>query len=232
MHRWGTMAAIPVALSLAISACGVEPELVQMTDASVPGAGTSPSSPGVEAEPAAPSVGVMDEARFWAVIEQSRAGGAGMEAQASELERILAAMAPAEIAAFDAAFVVERQELYSWELWGAAYVLLGGCSDDCFDYFRAWVVGQGEEYFNAVRADPEALAERDVALGEELGDAELLSYIAYDAYVAATGREMDIDYPDQPGLHGGDEPSGEKWDEDDWEGLRARYPRLEPLPPW
>ena len=26
---------------------------------------------------------------------------------------------------------------YDWGLWGAAYVIDGGCSDDNFDYFRA-----------------------------------------------------------------------------------------------
>ena len=75
----------------------------------VPGAGsagTSPSASGLEAEPAVPSAGVMDEARFWAVIEASRAGGAGMEGQASELERILAVGTPHSAPPMDAGRLV------------------------------------------------------------------------------------------------------------------------------
>jgi hypothetical protein len=29
--------------------------------------------------------------------------------------------------------------------WGAAYLANGGCSDDGFDYFRGWLIGQGRK---------------------------------------------------------------------------------------
>ena len=64
-----------------------------------------------------------------------------------------------EIAAFHVAFAAHRDELYSWDLWGAAYLLMGGCSDDCFTDFRSWIVAQGQAYFEAVRSDPQALAD-------------------------------------------------------------------------
>ena len=34
---------------------------------------------------------------------------------------------------------------YRWDLWGAAYLANGGCSDDGFDYFRGWLIGQGRK---------------------------------------------------------------------------------------
>ncbi|WP_449342020.1 DUF4240 domain-containing protein [Streptomyces aurantiogriseus] len=34
---------------------------------------------------------------------------------------------------------------YTWDLWGAAWVLLDGASDDAFDFFRCWLIGQGRE---------------------------------------------------------------------------------------
>lgn len=34
---------------------------------------------------------------------------------------------------------------YTWELWGAAYVINGGCSDDTFEYFRAALIALGED---------------------------------------------------------------------------------------
>lgn len=41
-----------------------------------------------------------------------------------------------EIVAFDQRFALKTQALYTWELWGVAYLLLGGCSDDEFTDVR------------------------------------------------------------------------------------------------
>jgi hypothetical protein len=42
--------------------------------------------------------------------------------------------------------------------WGAAYLANGGCSDDGFDYFRGWLIGQGRKVYETVLADPDSLA--------------------------------------------------------------------------
>ena len=41
---------------------------------------------------------------------------------------------------FEAAFRRYLNEAYTWDLWGAADVIHGGCSDDGFEYFRRWLV--------------------------------------------------------------------------------------------
>lgn len=68
---------------------------------------------------------------------------------------------------------------------GAAYVLMGGCSDDAFDYFGGWLIGQGEEIYNKVMENPEFLAEyiNDDNLDDEgfPQNEELLS-VGLDAY--------------------------------------------------
>ncbi len=46
--------------------------------------------------------------------------------------------------------------LYSWDLWDVAYLMMGGCSDDSFDYFRGWILDRGAESFNLAMADAEA----------------------------------------------------------------------------
>jgi len=48
---------------------------------------------------------------------------------------------------------------YRSSLWAAAYVINGGCSDDGFDYFRAWLMLQGRETFGQAVADPDSLAD-------------------------------------------------------------------------
>lgn len=62
-------------------------------------------------------------------------------------------------------------ESYRWELWGAAYLINGGCSDDGFDYFRGWLLGQGRATWQAALADPDSLASvgaRKSVVGAEL----------------------------------------------------------------
>jgi hypothetical protein len=107
---------------------------------------------------------------------------------------------------------------------------MDGCSDDCFADFRSWVVAQGQDYFEAVREDPQALADGRLHHAGQLAEAEFLSYAAMDAYLEATGREIFMDFPSRPGPETATEPTGQEWDEDDEEELRARYPRLSPLP--
>jgi hypothetical protein len=38
-----------------------------------------------------------------------------------------------------------------------AYQLNGGCSDDCFVYFRCWLLAQGRASWEAALGDPDSL---------------------------------------------------------------------------
>lgn len=170
----------------------------------------------------------MEDGNFWDIIDRSlKASDGSIERQATELEDILAALPPEQVASFQNAFVAKNLKLHTWELWGAAYVLNGGCSDDCFEYFRNWVVGQGSDYYNAVRSNPQALGDGRLSYAFESDDAELLAYAGEDAYRRASGgRDLYQDYPQTPSTIAGGEPAGTAWDEDEVETL---YPGLTPL---
>ncbi|GAA1497598.1 DUF4240 domain-containing protein [Paeniglutamicibacter kerguelensis] len=211
-------------LSLVLGACGVQP--------SVEGAAPHPVEPTTVPQPAAevePELRYMKNGKFWDIIDRSlEASGGSTGRQAVELEEILAAMPPEQIASFNATFVSKNLELYTWELWGAAYVLVGGCLDDCFEYFRNWVVGQGSDYHQAVKRDPQVLADGRLRSDVEIGDAESLAYTGADAYLRSSGgRELYEDYPESPSTIAGEEPWGTAWDEEEVENL---YPGLTPLP--
>lgn len=67
------------------------------------------------------------------------------------------------------------KDSYTSRLWAAAYIIMGGCSDDTFDYFRGWLLYQGKETYEACIEDPERLipvlenlSEYDVPEIEEL----------------------------------------------------------------
>lgn len=212
------------ALSMVLNACGVQ--------LPVEGAAPRPVEPSAVSQPATvvnPQMRHMNDRKFWDIIDRSlAASGGSTERQAAELEEILAAMPPDQIASFHATFVSKNLELYTWDLWGAAYVLLGGCSDDCFEYFRNWVVGQGRHFYIAVQQDPEVLADGRPGNDVEFGDAELLSYASEDAYLRSSGgRDLFEDYPGSPSTIAGGAPRGTAWDEDDVDNL---YPGITPLP--
>src|SRR5690606_24866072 len=90
---------------------------------------------------------------------------------------------------------------YRWDLWGAAWVLLDGASDDAFDFFRCWLIGQGREVFEGALHDPDALADLlDDDFDEEVdGDGEELGYAADEAYEQLTGTiAPDLGLPPGP----------------------------------
>ena len=42
-----------------------------------------------------------------------------------------------------------------WDLWGVAYIVNGGCSEDGFEYFRGWVISQGRNVTELALSNPE-----------------------------------------------------------------------------
>ncbi|WP_086827774.1 DUF4240 domain-containing protein [Allokutzneria sp. NRRL B-24872] len=161
----------------------------------------------------------MDENTLWRLVEEASAGAADVEEQAKRLTELLTARAPEEVVEFERLFDEQLARANRWDLWAAAYVALGGCSDDGFDYFRSWLISLGRKAFEIALADPDALA----GLGyddEDFGDGEWLLCAANHAYEQLTGQEL------PPTNTSPAETSGEPFDGDDWDGLVLRFPRL------
>src|SRR5687767_14484267 len=91
---------------------------------------------------------------------------------------------------------------YSSSLWGAAFVIMGGCSDDGFEYFRGWLISRGEDVYTQVLENPEYLAEyfTEDILREDLLAPQLeeMLYVASHAYTfQKTGEYSYIDSANQ-----------------------------------
>lgn len=156
----------------------------------------------------------MDVSAFWALIDASRGAGAGdIEAQVAALTDALAKLPPDAIIAFDGIFRDHLARAYRWDLWAAAYIINGGCSDDGFEYFRSWLIVQGEQVFNAALADPETLVDR----AEPDAEGEGMLHAASEAFDACVGAKLPLTSAHPP------EPAGERWSEDE---LPRRFPRL------
>jgi hypothetical protein len=177
----------------------------------------------------------MSDETHWGIIGRSRGAARGgllarllgkgggeegkerqLDAIRSDLERLTAD----EIAGFQIWLHEQMQRANRWDLWGAAYVMCGGCSDDGFEYFRAWLIAQGRGVFERVLADPESLADLRVAEPEEECEFEALLYVSAEVYGQKTGRDLYEALPERVAVDG---PRGEPFDE---ESVFELYPRL------
>lgn len=134
---------------------------------------------------------------------------------------------PEEIVEFGRRYDALVGAAYKADLWGAAYLINGGCSDDGFHAFRCWLVGMGRDVYEKALADPDSLA--DVLHGDWPHEA-YLDAAAPRAWEEKTGRTDREYYAELDKLRdrrpdtGEDE--GEFWDFDDDEEMRRRFPRL------
>ena len=155
--------------------------------------------------------------QFWNIVEKvHRDSGGDMDKKCELLETELRRLPLTEVCSFHQHFDECEDRAYTWELWAAAYIIGGGCSDDAFSDFRATLISMGRQTFERALADPQSLADMDY-------DAETAHYEGYQ-YVPTTvetelgGGQRFPRYRSPP-----DEPSGKPWDEDK---VAELFPRL------
>ncbi len=132
-------------------------------------------------------IGHIDKDGFWALLEAAKtACGQNTRASARWLESQLRAMGPEEALRFHAFEHCYNAAAYRYGLWNAASVMIeGGCTDDGFLDFRAWLIAQGKAvYMNALKG-PDSLAGVKPYNGCSF---EPLSYVGDAAYEALTGK--------------------------------------------
>ena len=174
----------------------------------------------------------MDREEFWALIEAAKAASGGdCRAQTAQLVAALRRRSVSDVLDYDRLHWELLTESYRRDLWGAAYLINGGCSDDGFDYFRGWLLGQGHAIWQAALADPDLLADHpEIRVNRPYQEpyvyleCEDILGVAYEAYEALTGQELTVEVagmrPWPPA------ELGEGWDFDDAGEMQARYPRL------
>ena len=162
----------------------------------------------------------FDERAFWDLVSQTRAdAGSDTGRQSELLEERLSRLPARQIVDFQRIRRRLDEGAYTWDLWGAAYVIEDGCSDDCFRDFRSYLISLGRDTYEAALRDPDSLA--PVVQDAEEGDWENADEVAPDAYASATGHDFPVDDTDVSG-----DPRGEPWDDEAVEALVERYPGL------
>jgi hypothetical protein len=208
-YRLGADPETPSATGQSQMPVAVDPPAAQTTG------GGSPDLPPHAAEPAP-----AGQRAFWRLTADTRSEAGNDTGRQSELlEERLERLPPDQIVEFQEIHHEMDERLYSWDLWGAAFVIEDGCSDDCFRDFRNYVISLGRGPYEAALRDPDSLA--SVVQDEETGDWENADNVAGDAYESVTGEDIPANDSDLSG-----EPKGEPWDDEAEDELVQRYPRL------
>jgi hypothetical protein len=133
----------------------------------------------------------MDVVQFWKLIEKTHQNSQGApRKQADLLIDELAKLSEAEILSYQSILEDLVDKAYIAELWDVAFILASGwgCGNDGFEYFRAWLVGQGKDIYEKALSDPESLVDV-VEFGQET-QWEVLLAVAIEAYELSTHKDM------------------------------------------
>jgi hypothetical protein len=171
---------------------------------------------------------VMPADHFWELIGRTTGHQGDQDAQMEALRYELRKLPAQEIEAFERTFHEQQKRAYSWDLWGAAYIMNGGASDDGFEYFQRWLISAGRKTFEAALADPDSLAGVAEQGSADGFDFELFAYVAGDVWREKTGIDPSTDpqgrFP-YTGAPPAPQPSGIPFEEDP-DHLAKRYPKL------
>src|SRR5262249_15624209 len=122
--------------------------------------------------------------QFWNLVEKvHNASGGDMDKKCELLDAELRRLPFDEVRSFHAHFYECQDRAYSWELWAAAYIIGGDCSDDKFSDFRSTLISMGRQTFERTLTDPQSLADIDY-------DADTADYEGYQYVPSQVERDL------------------------------------------
>jgi Protein of unknown function (DUF4240) len=155
--------------------------------------------------------------QFWAIIHEVHNGSNGdMDQKCELLDERLRQLSLDEVRSFGQHFIDCEDRAYTWELWAAAYIICGGCSDDKFSDFRSTLISNGRETFEMALANSEALA--DIKYNADNAAYEGYQYVPWTVYGDMSSGQRIPRLRPHPTT-----PSGQVWDE---AKVAETYPKL------
>lgn len=144
------------------------------------------------------------------------------ESVSERLKTSLNALNDEQLIEFDKQFSICMRRSYTWDLFGAAFVM-AGCNDDYgFSEFRCWLISRGEKVFNTAIVNPDSLADCTPVyhLNEQpypyLDEYDLIAGLLYE-------QRNEDELPFVPS--GLDQPKGTRF-KDKPKFLKQNYPNL------
>ena len=167
-------------------------------------------------------VRAQSEDQFWELIENSAADDPQIN-----LDNLTALLSDLTVERFSDSITLDKHlEILRPESCARSH-RLRRCSDDSFDYFRAWLISKGKNVYENALLNPDSL----LGVLNEMNDNDFpeneeILYAALDAYEEVTGKE---DFYDVLDSFDDDFQILEielNWDEDDPKTLELICPKL------
>lgn len=156
----------------------------------------------------------MDERQFWDLVQRTHdAAGNNMDRKCELLKAEILKLSKRDAIDFTTLFDTMMDRAYSYGLWGAAYIVHGGCGDDTFSDFRSSLISRGRAAFDRAVANPESLAD------ENFDDVTWF----YEGFQYAVTEGVKSVVGSRPAHRLPAHPSGTHWREED---LPRLFPRL------
>jgi hypothetical protein len=175
----------------------------------------------------------VDIGTFWDIIGAARASAGQGRPLDEALTDHLAALAQQDILEYYECFEKMHAALYRHDLWAAAYLIGGDCSDDGFIDFRAGLIAQGRDGYDKAVASPDNLADHPAVAGT--GQLRRDNPLFYEEVNYAASRAFQRVTDDEHAFWAALEArgprdlyavTGDDFDFDDDQEMRRRLPRL------
>ncbi len=170
---------------------------------------------------------MLDEKIFWDIIDKSLKNTNNQEDQEHFLIKEIGQLSPHEMIGFRLRTDKLLYDTFNSEMWCAAYIMNGGCSDDGFEYFRNWVISRGKDVYYKAKENPDNLI-TEVSNNIEFYDFESFWYVALEAFNKKTGKDL-YDYIDSDNFktkEGQYPPFEFTWEEENPESMKKICPKL------
>ncbi|MEP3889937.1 MAG: DUF4240 domain-containing protein [Hellea sp.] len=155
----------------------------------------------------------MSDKNFWSIIDKTKADD--QDTQSQQLKVHLSQLSKDDLIAFEAVYRAKLSKAFHWDLWAAAYIINGGCSDDGFDYFCDWLISRGQKVYVDALENPETLVGEATPWETEF---EEYRYIMMEVMEDVHHGEFPLPSVTRP-----PEPLGDSWDE---ESVEEKFPLL------
>lgn len=132
---------------------------------------------------------MLEEESYWILIENSLKENSTQADQELFLVSEIEKLTPKEMIGFRLRTDKLLFDSYTSDLWCAAYIMNGGCTDDGFEYFRCWLISRGKETFYKAKENPDSLIDL-VKENQSIYEFEGFWYVAINAFKNETDKEL------------------------------------------
>ncbi len=165
---------------------------------------------------------LLEEDLYWKIVDATTKKR-DQEKQLEALMDSLRRLPVQQVIGFKLRTYQLTNEISNGNMWCAAYLMNGGCSDDGFDYFKYWVISRGKKTYLSAKSSPDNLFDEldDEVEGYEF---EEFHYASNDVFKEKTGMDI-YGFMDDSAM-ANETAIQFNWEEDKPETMKAICPKL------